>query len=440
MLVSAALSAAGAAPASPLPEPQAAALTRQLQAIVNDPAMPLAGLSVVAIRHGEVVYRRHFGSKRLATAGAPARPIDDATLFRVASVSKFVTALGAMKLVEQGKLSLDADIGSYLGYRLRNPHFPDRPLTLRMLLTHTSSLRDDGGFKWDPEVDLKDVLLPGGRHHGKGAMWSAAHAPGSWFEYVNFDWGVLATVMEAATGERFDRLMRRLLFDPMGLKAGFYLADFAPADVKDVATLYRKREKDGMETWDPNGPWIAQADDFGVQPPVAPPGLEAYQPGSNGTVFGPQGSLRISTADLTQIMLLLMHGGRHGDRQILAPQTLAAMFERQWTLRPEGTDQRANGSTNGDGGSHRGLYHAWGLGNQHFTDTSIITDQPGQPSHQPGDGRARGDRLVERGGFTGVGHLGWSWGLNALFVFDPASQDGMIYVSSGVGADPERQP
>jgi CubicO group peptidase (beta-lactamase class C family) len=421
----AAAGSAAPAPAAPLPEVQAAALTRQLQAIVSDPAMPLPGLSVVAIRHGEIVYRHHFGSKRLASATAAAQPIDDDTMFRVASVSKFVTALGAMKLVEQGKLSLDGDIGDVLGYRLRNPHFPERPITLRMLLTHTSSLRDEGGFKFAPEVDLKEVLLPGGRHYGKGEMWAAGHAPGSWFEYVNFNWGVLATVMERAGGERFDRLMRRLIFDPMGLKAGFYLADFAPAREDDVATLYRKRERDGGEAWDPKGPWIAQADDFGVVAPVAPGTLRSYEPGTNGTVFGPQGSLRIPTGELAQIMLMLMHGGRAGDKQILAPQTVATLLGRQWTLHPAGV----NGSANGDGGSYRGLYHAWGLGNQHFTDTSLTRD-----------GRASGDRLVEGGGFTGVGHLGWSWGLNALFVFNPASQDGIIYVSSGVGADPDKQP
>jgi CubicO group peptidase (beta-lactamase class C family) len=426
MLASAALSKdVGTVVAAPLPQAQSAALTRQLQTIVDDPAMPLPGLSVVAIRHGEIVYRHHFGSKRLGTATTPAQPIDDDTLFRVASVSKFVTALGAMKLVEQGKLSLDGDIGEVLGYRLRNPHFPDQPITLRMLLTHTSSLRDEGGFKFDPDVDLNEVLLPGGRHYGKGAMWAADHPPGAWFEYVNFNWGVLATVMERAGGERFDRLMRRLIFDPMGMKAGFYLADFAPAKAGDVATLYRKRERDGAEVWDPNGPWIAQADDFAVQPPTAPAGLDTYKIGTNGSIFGPQASLRISTGELARIMLMLMHGGRAGEKQILAPQTVATMFSRQWTLHPAGS----NGSANGDGGSYRGLYHAWGLGNQHFTDTSIVRD-----------GHASGDRLVERGGFTGVGHLGWSWGLNALFVFDPASQDGMIYVSSGVGADPDRQP
>ncbi|GAB3383477.1 serine hydrolase domain-containing protein [Massilia agri] len=414
----------GRSPAAPLSEAQAGALTRQLQAIVDDPAMPLPGLSVVAIRAGEIVYTRQFGHKRLATAATPAEPVDADTMFRIASISKLVTALGVMKMVEQGALSLDADVGAYLGYRLRNPHFPEQPITLRMLLTHTSSLRDEGGFKWGPEVDLREVLLPGGRHHGGGAMWSRAHAPGRWFEYVNVNSGVVATIMEAASGERFDRLMRRLVFDPMGLKAGFYLADFAPARIGDVATLYRRREKDGAERWDPSGPWIAQSDDFHIQPPAAPPGLDRYVPGTNGTLFGPQVSLRISAAELGKIMLMLMNGGRHGDRQILRADTVDAMLSRQWTI-----EEGVNGSRSGDGGTFHGLYQAWGLGNQHFLDASTMRD-----------GRGRGDRLVDGGGFTGVGHLGWAWGLNALFVLDPATKNGMIYVASGVGADPDTQP
>ena len=411
------------ASAAPLAPERAAALTRQLEAIMKDPAMPLPGLSVVAIRAGEVVYSRQLGSKRLATGDAPARPMDAATMFRIASLSKLVTAIGAMKLVEQGRLALDADVSDYLGYRLRNPHFPDHPISLRMLMTHTSSLRDEGGFKWDPAVDLRDVLVPGGRHYGKGEAWSAKAAPGAFFEYVNFNSGVIATVMERAGGERFDRLMRKLVFDPMGLKAGFYLADFAPASIDDVATLYRKREKDGEEKWAPHGPWIAQSDDFGVAPPVAPSGLDKYVTGTNGSLFGPQGSLRISAKELAAIMLMLINEGRHGGRQILQPGTVATMLSRQWTLGAKG----ANGS--GDSDNFRGLYHAWGLGNQHFLDLSRVED-----------GRASGDRLVEGGGFKGVGHLGWSWGLNALFVFDPRTKDGMIYVSSGVGANPELQP
>jgi CubicO group peptidase (beta-lactamase class C family) len=410
------------ATAAPLAGKQAEGLTRKLQAIVDDPAMPLPSLSVVAVRHGEIVYTNQLGSKRLATATAPAQPADANTMYRVASVSKFVTTLGTMKLVEQGKLKLDADIGEVLGYRLRNPNFPGKPITLRMLLTHTSSLRDEGGFKWAPDVDLKDVLVPGGRFY-KADAWARDRGPGDYFEYVNFNWGLIATVMERAGGERFDRLMRRLVFDPMQLKAGFYLADFAPADINDIATLYRKREKDGDEKWDPAGPWVAQADDFGAGQPAAPKGLDSYAAGTNGTLFGPQGSLRISASELAQIMLMLMEKGRYHGRQILQPATVDLMFARQWTLTGDGK----NG--NGDSDYFHGLYHAWGLGNQQFTDTSITKG-----------GRAGGDRLVEGGGFTGVGHLGWSWGLNALFVFNRETKDGMVYVSSGVGADPDRQP
>ena len=400
------------------------ALTRQLQAIAHDPAMPLPGLSVLAIRAGEIVYARQFGYKRLASASTPAAPMDADTMFRIASISKLATAIGVMRMVEEGALSLDADVSGYLGYRLRNPHFPEQPITLRMLLTHTASLRDEGGFRWAPDVHLREVLLPGGRHHGSGAMWSARHAPGTWFEYVNLNSGVIATIMECVGGERFDRLMRRLVFDPMDLKAGFYLADFGPAHIEDVATLYRKREKEGQERWDPRGPWIAQSDDFHIHPPSAPPGLERYAVGSNGTLFGPQGSLRISAGELAQLMLMLMQGGRHAGRQILAPDTVALTLARQWTI-----EEGVNGSTSGDGDSFHGLCRAWGLGNQHFLDVSVAQS-----------GHARGDRLVEGGGFTGVGHLGWAWGLNALFAFDPATNNGMIYIANGEGARPETQP
>jgi CubicO group peptidase (beta-lactamase class C family) len=409
--------------AAVLPETQAAALTQQLQAVVNDPALPLAGLSVAAVRHGELVYTHQFGSKRMATATSKAQPIDANTMFRIASLSKLVTTLGTMKMVEQGRLSLDADVSDYLGYRLRNPNFPDQPITLRMLLSHTSSVRDDAGIRWDPNVNLKDVLLPGGRLYGKGAVWATNAAPGQYFKYVNFNWGLIATIMERAGGERFDRLMRHLVFDPMDMKAGFYLADFTPASIDDIATLYRKREKDGNETWNPNGPWIAQSDDFGVEAPSTPAGLDSYVVGTNGTIFGPQGSLRISANELARIMLMLMNGGRDGNQHILKPETVATMLTRQWPVPGDG--KHANGDTNTLGG----LFHAWGLGNQHFMDASTVVD-----------GKVRGDRLVEGGGFTGVGHVGVSWGLNALFVFDPQTRNGMIYVSSGVGADPDGQP
>ena len=70
---------------------------------------------------------------RLVTADDPVR---------IASISKLITALGVLRLVDTGRLSLDRDVSSYLGYRLRNPAFPGSVITLRLLLSHQSSLLD----------------------------------------------------------------------------------------------------------------------------------------------------------------------------------------------------------------------------------------------------------------------------------------------------------
>ena len=65
---------------------------------------------------------------------------------RVASVSKLVMAFGVLALCERGALNLDEDLSVYLGYPVRNPHFKDVPVTLRMLLTHTAAIRDEGNY------------------------------------------------------------------------------------------------------------------------------------------------------------------------------------------------------------------------------------------------------------------------------------------------------
>src|SRR5258708_29018184 len=178
----------------------------------------------------------------------------------MASTYKRATTLGEMKLGEQGRLSLDEDIDTFLGARVRNPAFPDVPITLRMLLTHTSSLRDDAGYySWPPGSDLRDFLTPGRALYGEGAMWSSKAAPGKYFHYANLPWGVVGTVMEKATGERFDRLMKRLVLDPLGLSGGYDPADCSAATLANVATLYRKATAAECTEGDRRGRGIRQA-------------------------------------------------------------------------------------------------------------------------------------------------------------------------------------
>ncbi|MDN2704276.1 serine hydrolase [Janthinobacterium sp. SUN100] len=380
------------------------ALDATLAAIVDDTAHPLASLSVLAIRHGKVSYQQQFGYRHIAATPADSLPVTPATLFRIASVSKMMTTLGLMRLVEQGKLSLDQDVGIYLGFSLRNPHFPQQPLTLRSLLSHTSSLRDAGGYAWGPERSLRDVFTAGG-----DSMWDRAAAPGRYFTYSNLNWGVIGTVMEKVTGERFDLLMRRLLLDPLDVRGGYNPAAFSPEEVANTATLYRKRTLK-TEVWQPHGPWIAQADDFYQRPPA---GLASYVIGSNATVFSPTGGLRISAAGLGKVMQMLLDGGRYQDQQLLQPASIALMFGRQWQLAPD--------ASNGD--SERGLYRAWGLGNQQFDAVA-----------------GQGNGLVEGAGFTAVGHLGDAYGLVSAFVLDFKNRNGMVMLVGGTGSDPERYP
>ncbi len=406
--------------------PRNAALDQELDAIVHDSAHPLASLSVLAVKNGKVVYQGQFGNKSIdLTDPAKSVKVDHATMYRIASISKLITTLGVMKLVEQRKLDLDRDIGDYLGYPVRNPHFPDTPVTFRMMMSHTSSLRDDGGYYWEAKlgVDLKDVLVPGGKQYGKGAMWSDKAKPGDYFQYANFPWGVIGTVMEKVAGERFDRLMKKLILDPMQLRGGFHPADFSPAEIADIATLYRKRTEEGnKEIWNPAGPWVAQVDDYRKEPPQ-PRALPDYVPGSNGTLFGPQGNCRLSAEDLAKVMQMLMNGGVHHGKRILSAKSVETMLRDQWRHDGHGL----NGNSNGEVGfgSHQDLMNAWGLGNQHFIDIS---------------GKNRGDRLVEGGGFTAVGHLGDAWGLTSAVVFDRKSNTGMIFLTGGPGFDPETYP
>ena len=376
-----------------------AQLDRELAAIAADPACTLASLSVLAIRDGKVAYEGAFGRRRIGKGAMPDLPATPDTLYRIASVSKLMTTLGLMRLVEDGKFDLDADVSAYLGFTLRNPHFPQRAITLRHLLTHTSSLRDEAGYSFPVGTSLRSFLIP-----GAPATYARQAGPGDWFTYCNLGWGIIGTMMERATGERFDRLMRRLLLDPLGLEAGYNPAELAPAALAQLATLYRKRTVD-TEAWDANGPWIAQADDVGARPPSPPPGIERYVIGENATPFSPTGGLRIAARGLGVVMRMLMNGGVHEGKRILQAATLERMFARQWTADGKG----------GNGDSMNGFFNAWGLGNAQFP------DQPGM-------------RLV--GGFDAVGHLGDAYGLRSVFALDRKRGNGLVVLVGGTSVDP----
>ena len=105
-------------------------------------AHEVIGLSVVVVKDGDIHYSRAFGLKDVERA----TPLAEKDLFRIASISKSFSATAIMQLVEQGKVSLDDDMSDLVGFKVRNPRYPEKVITLRMVLSHTSGINDSQGY------------------------------------------------------------------------------------------------------------------------------------------------------------------------------------------------------------------------------------------------------------------------------------------------------
>ncbi len=249
------------------------------------PADPVIGWARVEFDANGITRAEAGGYADLATM----RPMTIDDPVRVASVSKLVTALGVMRLVEAGTLDLDEDVSTYLGWSLRNPTFPDVPITLRQLLGHRAGLRDDAGYALPLDADLEQWLTQDG-------AWNGEHEPGQWFSYANLNFPVVAAAMEGATGERFDRIMQREVFEPLGLDACFNWTTCSDEARARAVVLYR-----------PDGEAIRDTQDFIENDCPAIPANdgscdhESYVLARNGSAFSPQGGLRISARDLARL-------------------------------------------------------------------------------------------------------------------------------------------
>lgn len=92
-----------------------------------------------------MVYNESFGFKNLETK----TPLGNDDIMRIASISKSFTAISLLQLVDKGVISLNDDVSDLIGFTIRNPHHPDIPITLKMVLSHTASIKDkEDYFTW----------------------------------------------------------------------------------------------------------------------------------------------------------------------------------------------------------------------------------------------------------------------------------------------------
>lgn len=252
------------------------------------------GASVAVFQNGRVTYTYTCGQIR---PDGPEVTAD--TAFQVGSISKMVACIGLLQLMDDKGVSLDDELGDVLGYEVRNPYYPEVPVTLRQLMTHTASLRDASDYDDALEgegLPLETLLVERAR-----AVFSRSE-PGHERVYSNFGGGLIGPLIEALSGMALDDYMAQNVFEPLGVTAAY-----------QASRLVGK---------------VPLADMY-----LMPEGRLAKRPGDDASALEDYcftaGKLVISAPDLCKILIALCDGGVCGDARILRESQTAEMTARQ---------------------------------------------------------------------------------------------------------------
>ena len=227
--------------------------------------------------------------------------VDEKTCFRIASVTKWVTAIGLMTLYDQGKLNLDKDISSYLGFRVRNPAYPDTPVTARMLLSHTSSLSPNAS-NYHP-----DWARIGKK--GYDPVFDESIRPGTQYAYADYNGALVGCLIEVISGQSVQNYMSQKVFKPLGLTAG-YSPNFLPSGTVCKDLLKANGRVQISVQKDRNRKYNNKAD----------------PKGNNGYTVG---KLYINAESLTRLAQMMYNGGILDGKRILKSSTVKLMESDQ---------------------------------------------------------------------------------------------------------------
>ena len=338
------------------------------------------GLSVAVVKESKLVYTGSLGFKNLEEGTL----IGTDDLFRIASVSKSFTATAIMQLYEQGKFGLDDDVSDAFGMVVRNPGYPDIPITYRMLLSHRSSLNDTTGYFSYNVIDSQN----------NPEYWRAYnnYAPGTQYEYCNLGFNLLGALVEVHSGERFDHYIDNHIVKPLNLTGGFNVDEL---DRAQFVTLYDFRDGEPFTSPEAYRSRGAQ--------------LENYTLGRGAVIFSPTGGMKIAPKDLAKHMLVQINGGLCDGVQILQPQSVALMQTPYLNQSSPYSNQ---------------IPHV---------EPDPATLSPTRSGLLDGDyygfALATTDKLIE--GETLIGHTGSSYGLYSAMFFSPQKKFGIIMMTNG---------
>jgi methyl acetate hydrolase len=316
-------------------------INRALQAAVERGAVP--GVVAAAADANGVVYEGAFGRRSLE--GDTPMSLD--TVFWIASMTKAITSVAAMQLVEQDRLSLDAPIGELLP-ALASPQVLEgfdadgqprlrparRPITLRHLLTHTAGFSYNN---WNPDIGryMEVTGLPATGSGLRAALEAPLiFDPGERWEYgINTDW--VGQAIEAASGQQLDVYFREHIFGPLGMADTAFVLE--PGQRARLATVHQRQPDGGLA-------------------PIA------FALPDEPEFFGGGGGLHATARDYLTFARMLLHGGRLGDARLLRPETVAQMAENHIGDLTVGMLRSAIPERSNDAELFPGMTKKWGLG------------------------------------------------------------------------------
>jgi CubicO group peptidase (beta-lactamase class C family) len=287
------------------------------------------GFSVSIVNQKEILHQRGFGYSNVEKK----REYTHNTIQAVASISKTLIGIALLKAQEQGKLKLDDPINKYLPFKVINPYYPDTPITIRHLATHTSSIKYTKAYerrsyvllnksdksvralRWFDEkfnvpadqVTLKDylknILVKKEAWYRKKNYYK--HKPGTKFSYSNEGAALAAYVIEQATGESYDIYTKKYILQPLGMTSTGW--SFDKVDMENLSMLYSNKT------------------------PLPKYYLIPY----------PDGGMITSVHDLGKFLIELIKG-YSGEGTLLKPESYKEYFKEQLTEKELGSDRWNN--------------------------------------------------------------------------------------------------
>jgi CubicO group peptidase (beta-lactamase class C family) len=312
---------------------QSAKAEAEIQSIMQ--SSPVVGLSVAVVKNNKVIYNQAFGFKDVEKQ----LPLTNESIFRIASISKSFTTTAIMQLVANKQISLDQDVSELVGFKVRNPKFPNTVITLKMLLSHRSSINDsEGYFSLDAIDPTKNANF---------AKCYNTYEPDKGYMYCNLNYNLAGSILEKLTGVRFDKYIQQQILDPLGLYGGY---NVNALDSNLIAKIYEFNKETQGFTLSPNA-YAPRTEE-----------INNYTIGRTTPIFSPTGGMKISANDLAKYMIMHSQLGKYkGGRMIpkkLSKQMQTIISEEEgYGMALENTTQLIAGKTMiGHTGSAYGLY------------------------------------------------------------------------------------